>query len=44
MKKQTKQDRANIVNNSLFYIYRHIDTPISLNELAQLNSISKYHF
>ncbi|PLY05505.1 MAG: AraC family transcriptional regulator [Arcobacter sp.] len=44
MKKETKQDRANIVNNSLFYIYKHIDSPISLDELARLNSVSKYHF
>ena len=44
MKKDTKYDRANIVNNSLFYIYKYIDTPISLDELAKLNSVSKYHF
>ncbi len=44
MKKDTKHDRANIVNNSLFYIYKYIDSPISLDELAKLNSVSKYHF
>lgn len=44
MKKDTKYERANIVNNSLFYIYKYIDTPISLDELAKRSSISKYHF
>jgi len=44
MKKETKHDRANIVNNSLFYIYKYIDSPINLDELAKLNSVSKYHF
>ena len=44
MKKETKHLRANIVNKSLFYIYKHIDTAITLEELARLNSVSKYHF
>ncbi|MFY9074890.1 AraC family transcriptional regulator [Malaciobacter mytili] len=44
MKKDTKQQRANIVNKTLFYIYKNIDTNISLEELAKLNSVSKYHF
>jgi AraC family transcriptional regulator len=44
LKKDTKNERANIVNNSLFYIYKHIDTTIRLEELAKLNSVSKYHF
>lgn len=44
MKKDTKHIRAQIVNTSLSYIYKHIDTNISLDELAKLNSISKYHF
>ncbi|RXJ87299.1 GyrI-like domain-containing protein [Arcobacter sp. CECT 8985] len=44
MKKQTKQQRSNIVNRSMFYIYKHINTNITLDELAKLNSVSKFHF
>lgn len=44
MKKDTKHIRAEIVNKSLNYIYKYIDTDISLEELAKLNSVSKYHF
>lgn len=44
MKKDTKHIRADIVNKSLNYIYKHIDTNITLEELAKLNSVSKYHF
>lgn len=44
MKKQTLQQRANMVNKALYYIYKYIDTEISLDELAKLNSVSKYHF
>ena len=44
MKKETKHLRADIVNKSLNYIYKYIDTNITLDELAKLNSVSKYHF
>ena len=44
MKRETKHARAEIVNKSLNYIYKYIDTNISLEELARLNSVSKYHF
>lgn len=44
MKKDTKHTRADIVNRSLNYIYKYIDTNITLEELAKLNSVSKYHF
>lgn len=44
MKKDTKHTRAEIVNKSLTYIYKYIDTNITLDELAALSSISKYHF
>lgn len=44
MKKETKHLRADIVNKSLNYIYKYIDTNITLDELARLNSVSKYHF
>lgn len=44
MKKETRHLRADIINKSLAYIYKYIDSPISLDELAKLNSVSKYHF
>jgi AraC family transcriptional regulator len=44
MKKQTLQQRADIINKSLYYIYKYIDTNITLEELANLNKISKFHF
>lgn len=44
MKKDTKIQRANIVNKTLFYIYKNIDSNITLDDLAKLNSVSKYHF
>lgn len=44
MKKETKHERTAIVNRALNYIYQYIDTPITLEELAKLNSVSKYHF
>lgn len=44
MKRDTKHTRAEIVNKSLAYIYKYIDTDITLDEIAKLNSISKYHF
>lgn len=44
MKKETKHIHADIVNKSLAYIYRHIDSDITLDELARLSSVSKYHF
>ncbi len=44
MKRDTKHLRAQIVNKTLNYIYTHIGTNISLDKLARLNSVSKYHF
>ena len=44
MKKDTKHIRAQIANKALNYIYKYIDTDITLEELAKLNSVSKYHF
>jgi len=44
MKKDTKHARADIINKSLSYIYKYIHTNITLDELAKLNSVSKYHF
>jgi AraC family transcriptional regulator len=44
MKKETKHERTAMVNKALNYIYQYIDTPINLDELARMNSVSKYHF
>ena len=44
MKKETIQQRVDIINKSLYYMYKNIDTNISLDELAKLNHISKYHY
>ena len=44
MKKETKQYRQKIVNNTYYYIYKNISLDISLEELAKLSSLSKYHF
>ncbi|PHR74463.1 MAG: AraC family transcriptional regulator [Arcobacter sp.] len=44
MKKETKQYRQKIVNNTYYYIYKNIAQDISLEELAKLSSLSKYHF
>ncbi len=44
MKKETLQQRADIINKSLHYIYKNIETNITLEELASLNNISKFHF
>ncbi|WP_121627914.1 AraC family transcriptional regulator [Poseidonibacter antarcticus] len=44
MKKDTKHIRADIVNKSLNYIYKYINSNITLEELAKLNSVSKSHF
>ncbi len=44
MKKETKQERADIINKSIYYMYKYIDTNITLDELSKLNHISKYHY
>lgn len=44
MKKETLIERSETINKSLNYIYSNIETNITLEELAKLNSISKYHF
>ncbi len=44
MKKDTKHSRAQIINEALVYIYKYINTNITLDELARLCSVSKYHF
>lgn len=44
MKKETIQDRADIVNKSLSYMYKNIEHEITLDDLAKINHISKFHF
>ncbi len=43
MKKETIQKRTSISNDLMHYIYKHIDTDISLDELAETFEISKFH-
>jgi AraC family transcriptional regulator len=43
MKRETKNQRADIVNKVLSYIYLYIDTDLNAKELASLNSISLHH-
>ncbi len=43
MKRETKNQRADIVNGVLSYIYLHIDTDLNVAELAQMQSISTHH-
>jgi len=44
MKKETLQEHARIVNDALYYIYRHLDSPITLETLAERAEMSVYHF
>ena len=44
MKKETIQDRADIVNKSLSYMYKNIEHEITLDDLAKINHVSKFHF
>ena len=41
MKKDTKHIRADIVNKSLNYIYKYIDTNITLDELAKPERVAR---
>jgi len=43
MKKETKNQRADIVNSVLYYIYSHIDTHLAADELASQNGVSTHH-
>jgi len=44
MKKETREHHAAIANDALYYIYLHIDSPITLETLAERHGISIYHF
>jgi AraC family transcriptional regulator len=43
MKKETKNQRADIVNSVLYHIYSHIDTHLSADELALQSGVSTHH-
>lgn len=44
MKKDTKHLRSDIVNTTFYYIYKNLEYKVSLDELAKLNHLSKYHY
>lgn len=44
MKKETIQERSDIVNKSLSYMYKNIEHEITLEDLAKMNHVSKFHF
>jgi AraC family transcriptional regulator len=43
MKKETKNQRADIVNSVLYRIYSHIDTALTADELAKEAGLSPHH-
>ncbi|WP_421715683.1 AraC family transcriptional regulator [Arcobacter arenosus] len=43
-KRKTYNKNIQIVNDTMFYIYEHIDTDINIDELAASFGISKFHF
>ena len=44
MKTETLRQHARIANDALYYVYAHIDTPITLETLANEHGMSVYHF
>ncbi len=44
MKTETSRIHARIANDALYYIYAHLDTPITLETLAKRHTMSIYHF
>ena len=43
-KKITENKHIQIANNTMYYIYQHIDTDINLDELASSFGMSRVHF
>lgn len=43
MKKATLMQHSKIANDLMYYIYTHIDTDISMDELSENLSVSKFH-
>lgn len=44
MKRYTKQKRAEIVNQALYYIYKNIASSLTIIEIAEVCRISPHHF
>ena len=44
MKRATAQLHARIVNDALYYIYQYLDSPITLETLAERHGLSVFHF
>lgn len=44
MKKTTKILRSDILNRTYNYVYNNLEHQITLDELAKINSVSKYHY
>jgi len=43
MKKNTLLKRTKIANDAMYYIYKHIDTDINLDELSEIVGASRFH-
>lgn len=43
MKRKTLEKNTNMANDIMYYIYKHIDTSINLDELAEMFSINKFY-
>lgn len=43
MKKNTKEKHIKIANDIMYYIYKHIDTDINIDELSHDMNISRFH-
>ncbi|WP_320034472.1 AraC family transcriptional regulator [Halarcobacter sp.] len=44
MKKETKHFRNDVVNRTFYYIYKNLEYKVTLDELAKINHLSKYHY
>ncbi|QKF82495.1 AraC family transcriptional regulator [Halarcobacter ebronensis] len=44
MKKDTIHQREDIVNRTFYYIYKNLEFKITLDELAKINHVSKFHY
>lgn len=44
MTKETRRTHARIVDDALYYMYRYLDTDITLDQLARQSSVSPHHF
>ncbi|SFZ97346.1 Transcriptional regulator, AraC family [hydrothermal vent metagenome] len=44
MKKKTQLQHSKLANDTMYYIYKYIDTDINIDELAKELGVSKFHF